>query len=876
MRKAILVVGGVLGAIVIVVIALGVYAVMNLGAIVQANRGLILTRASDALGRKFDVAQISASLGWGAMVDLRSVTIADDPSFSKEPFLTASDIYVRVAFIPLLFKQVEITKLSVSQPDLQIIRNREGVLNVSSLGKKTGAAPAPAGSQQPQPPAAEGTSKKPEKAGQQAPGSPMLEAKGAQPAKKAGAIAMLSVRSLAVDEGTIRYRDLASSQPPIAVRSINLAVENFSVNSPFSVALSMAALGTEPNLKVEATVGPLAHAGKIDYAAFPITGTITVGPVSMAALSALPTLKAKVPKALVAEGPLGAIATIAGTPQHLTLGLKADLTSNHLGYQGVFDKPAGTQLTLSAKAQRQNNVVQLNTADLALAGLKLGVADVKPQSGAISARLDTNRFDLAPLAALVTALAKYQTSGSAELHGTVSASKDNPAFNGTFALHQVSLTLPGAKVAAVSGLDGSFRMTGTAGELGPLNFKLGTSPAHLLVKLSSLKPLAAAYQFGATDLKPGEFTKSLGASDEIKQLSLSGDASGALSDPRITLNSQSSSGSLKNAAYSSFALKAQWNKPRLDIASLGLNAFTGTLSANGNAEASKPPAFNLTLGLNHIDLQQVLVSQHAKAADMVRGLATGNVQVAGRGANFQAMKPTLNGKGALKVANGKLLGVNVVAQALGKVQGLPGIGALLPAGVIANHPELFKNPNTDIDSASLTFTLGQAAQGAASDVGAKDRLKFALGGPRLTTHDLKVLAPDYQLNGDGWFDLDQNIDMQAQIMLSAALSKEIVAQKKSVAYLTDSGGRVIVPLRIWGTLPKPTVAPDVALLAKRAASRAIESKGQKFMGKMLGKTPLGGLLGGSTGGPSGTGTTPPAPSGASPTSNPLGTLKKMF
>jgi hypothetical protein len=180
--------------------------------------------------------------------------------------------------------------------------------------------------------------------------------------------------------------------------------------------------------------------------------------------------------------------------------------------------------------------------------------------------------------------------------------------------------------------------------------------------------------------------------------------------------------------------------------------------------------------------------------------------------------------------------------------------------VVANHPELFKNPDTDIDQMSLTFVLK---------------------GPRITSHDILVKSADYSLTGDGWFDMDKNIDLAARIMLSQQFSKELVAQKKNIVYVTNKDGRVDIPLQITGTLPKPLVVPNVADLAQRAGTRALESKGQEAIGKFLGKKGAGGLLGGLLGGgtsgkeaPSG-GASPGAPAPSSPP-NPLEQFKKLF
>src|SRR5439155_3877587 len=120
MRKPIRTVIIVLGVIVVLVIALGFYAVLNLNAIIQKQRGLILTKASDAVGRKVDVQDIHASLGWGVIADLRGVTIADDPTFSQTPFVQAADVYARVALMPLLSHRVDVEQITLKQPVVHI------------------------------------------------------------------------------------------------------------------------------------------------------------------------------------------------------------------------------------------------------------------------------------------------------------------------------------------------------------------------------------------------------------------------------------------------------------------------------------------------------------------------------------------------------------------------------------------------------------------------------------------------------------------------------------------------------------------------------------------------------------------------------------
>src|SRR5208283_826638 len=166
---------------------------------------------------------------------------------------------------------------------------------------------------------------------------------------------------------------------------------------------------------------------------------------------------------------------------------------------------------------------------------------------------------------------------------------------------------------------------------------------------------------------------------------------------------------------------------------------------------------------------------------------------------------TLDGKGRANVHNGKLVGINLAAEGLKKTKGLPGIGDLIPASVVERHQELFNSPDTQIDSVALTF---------------------AVRGERLTTHDLVVQTPDYGMTGDGWFDLHKNLEMDAHVLLTKQLSREIIAEKRNVVYLANNDGQVDVPMVVSGKLPKPAVVPDLGELAQRVGGQLLNQNGK--------------------------------------------------
>jgi AsmA protein len=818
MRRLLAIIGGIVGVVVLAIIAIVIYAYFNLNSIIASNRGYILARASDALGRPVEIQDIKATIGWGVKMDVEGVKVADNPAFSQLPFLQASDVFVNVELLPLLSRSLKVTRLVVSQPQLRIIRDRAGTLNIATIGAKGGPATSlPSPPPQPSPPP--------------------------ETTHNAAGLAALTVGSLKIDNGSLYYADQQSGAAPIQVNAFNLAIDNFSVNAPFDLAISLAALGQLQDLAVSGKVGPLMRGGTIQTSAVPVNLDATIGPISIAQLQAVPQLAHAIPAALSISQPVTLNSKISGTSDAPDVDANVDLSNSQVVYRGVFDKPANVPFKFSGSLLRTGGIVRINRAQFVLATLQATATNLVFEKNNLAAQIDTNNFDVAGVGKLLTVAQKYNPSGNVEIHTNVRLVGHQPSVNGTVTLTRINASLPGSTTPPVSDFTGTIRMAGSSGKVGPISFKLGSNPATVQVVAQSLQPLQANYQFNAAAVNVGDLVpsrKSLG--EHLNQLAMNGDlsrvSSGAIS---ATTNLTSTSGMAANVPYQNLALAALYGSNRLTIKSLSLKTFDGTVGASGVANLTSDRNFNLKLTTDNLNVHKALMAQKSKAADTLRGFLTSNVNVAGAGSNFDQIKPTLHGNGGLKLTKGKLVGVNVVAQALKKIDNLPAIGALVPESVVARHPELFQSNDTDIQDASLTFVLQ---------------------GPRLTTHDLDLTAADYSVLGNGWFDMDKNIELTARILLSKAFSSELIAAKHNIAYITDPEQQVEIPLRITGQLPKPVVIPDVTVLAQRAATHAAEREVGKLLGKKGGA--LGGLLGGGSG------------SNPLPSSNPLNQLKGLF
>jgi uncharacterized protein involved in outer membrane biogenesis len=852
MRRVMVVAAAIVGAVVIFAGAILFYAATNLNSIIAERRQTILDKVSTALGRQVHADDIKVSLGWGILADVTGVQVADDPDISKKPFIEASNVYTRLQLMPLLARRIEVTEVVLDKPVIRIVQTRDGTFNVSTLGRKKVHTEEESGGGE----AGKGGGGANEE-------SPMAEA-GRAPA----ALGSLLVQNFSINDGTLTFQTEGAAESS-TVNAINLKVRDFGFNAPFTADVTFAALSDKKNFDLSATIGPLINNGLIDIDAIPLSGKAGVGPILLTQLQTIPMIAKAIPPKLSISGPVSFDATADGTVHSIKFTATSDLSAPAIAFGDTFNKPADSPLKISAEGSRTDSVVAVTLANITLGDLEGKATNIKIGGGTTAAHVDTNNFDIASLAKMIPALSKYNLAGKTEIHTGVTLVQGKASADGTVALAGVGLSIPDQKAPPLSNISGNIKLAGTSADVGPLTFNLGAQQATLKSHIDQFQPLVMSYELNAATVRLADLAPSRPPDEVINQLFAKGAVSvGSMTGPTVDSEITSPSGNLANVPYQNLRLSLALANKVARVTTLRLKAFAGDIVATGTTRLEASAPMEASISFTNLDIQQALDSQKSKAAGTVRGTLGGNIKVSGKTGTFDEMKPTLRGNGNLTLTNGKLIGVNIGGQALKKVQNLPAIGNLVPEAVIKNHPELFSNPDTDIQLASLTFVLE---------------------GPRITSHDIKVQTVDYNLLGDGWFDMDKNIDLAARIVLSPQFSKELVEQKKEVAFIANKDGQIDIPLQVVGQLPKPQVLPNVTELAQRAGTHAMQAQGQKYLGKVFGKKGLpGGLnkfLGGDSGADdgsggsgsgSGNGGAPAGGGGSKPPPNPLDQLKKLF
>jgi AsmA protein len=223
-----------------VVVVILLLAVIALPFLINVNsfRPKLESALTEALGREVKVGNLSLSILSGS-VSAEDLSIADDPAFSKDPFIRAKSLKVGVEVMPLIFsKALHVTDITLDKPEIDLLRDATGKWNFSSLGNKSEASAAkPA-------PASSGPSSTPD----------------------------LSVSKLDVKDGRLLVNRANSSIKPHVYDNVDITVRDFSPKSqfPFTITANLPAGGTA---KLEGKAGPINSA---DVSASPIEAQVNV------------------------------------------------------------------------------------------------------------------------------------------------------------------------------------------------------------------------------------------------------------------------------------------------------------------------------------------------------------------------------------------------------------------------------------------------------------------------------------------------------------------------------------------------------------------------------------------------------------------------
>lgn len=193
------------------------------------------------------------------------------------------------------------------------------------------------------------------------------------------------------------------------------------------------------------------------------------------------------------------------------------------------------------------------------------------------------------------------------------------------------------------------------------------------------------------------------------------------------------------------------------------------------------------------------------------GSVNGQFKVKGSGFDPNLMLKNLVSDGGISVDKARLVNFNVLKIVLEKISMIPN----LSEKVITSLPEEYRK---QLDRQETVF----------QKIVIQTQLKESV----VHIDKAEVISDVFSVNAKGSCDLAQNVSLNADFHIPAALSKAMVAGVKELSSLQDDTGSIMIPLTPYnGPMAKAKIYPDIKYLGKKI----IVNRGAQELEKLLNK-----------------------------------------
>jgi AsmA protein len=231
------------------------------------------------------------------------------------------------------------------------------------------------------------------------------------------------------------------------------------------------------------------------------------------------------------------------------------------------------------------------------------------------------------------------------------------------------------------------------------------------------------------------------------------------------------------------------------LASLSGSSLSGSFMVRARADLSKPGGvYSMTAETRGVKLEEITAAFAPKAKENLFGALSGKAEVSGAGSVAASIKRNLKGKGSFNVKDGRIKNAQIS----------DGLLAILGLGNLKEIP---------MEKAEGTFTIG--------------------GG----LIDLKsvIVSKDLIVNETGTIGLDQRLDLSLLVKVSDALSPGIVSQSEIARFLSAEKGWTTVPLKLGGTISKPSYGIDTKAVGKQVTETIQKKVGEGLFKALSGE-----------------------------------------
>ncbi|MEQ8202809.1 MAG: AsmA family protein [Smithellaceae bacterium] len=222
------------------------------------------------------------------------------------------------------------------------------------------------------------------------------------------------------------------------------------------------------------------------------------------------------------------------------------------------------------------------------------------------------------------------------------------------------------------------------------------------------------------------------------------------------------------------------------------NTLSGAFALKGAVNlASKGTRYNMNADLNGVRIEEIINAFAPKARGKLFGALSGRAAITGSGTLPVNVKRNLKGNGKFTINNGVLKNSELVAGLL----------------TILGLRDLKEIP---IEKANSQFTISDGTVNLTTLIGSRDMM----------------------INETGTVGMDEKLDLGILVKVSDRLAPKVVSQSSIAKFLSGEKGWTSVPLRVKGTISKPSYGIDTQAVGRKVGE-GLQKKAEEELRKIL-------------------------------------------
>ncbi len=214
-----------------------------------------------------------------------------------------------------------------------------------------------------------------------------------------------------------------------------------------------------------------------------------------------------------------------------------------------------------------------------------------------------------------------------------------------------------------------------------------------------------------------------------------------------------------------------------------------------------------SLKVDGLDLTR-LIPPANPAAPALAGLVSGDLTGEGWGNSWPLLARSISGKGQLSLRKSAIVNLNVLRLLFEKLSQIPGVADALNKGLPPKYAGLANLKDTALPDMDLPIQIVEGT----------------------------VLFPTVAINTTGLelhlrlnVALDGNVAGEMVLAVEQELSSVFLANVPALAYIADPQGRLVLPVKVSGSVKRLSIKPDMEYVM----SRLVLAKGQELLSSVL-------------------------------------------